>query len=100
MNKEEIYDSQISPLMKRIVAISKEHGIAMMASFAIGHDDGGPNGEDATNLICNTLLPDESNEHNPLFVAANTHIRRRGRPAPMMLTTEHGDGTKTMTAFI
>ena len=31
MNKEEIYDSQISPLMQQVIAISKEHGIAMMA---------------------------------------------------------------------
>jgi len=26
MNKEEIYDSQISPLMQQVIAISKEHG--------------------------------------------------------------------------
>jgi len=100
MNKEQIYDSKISPLMKQIIAISKEHGIAMMASFAIGHGDGGPNGEDATNLTCNTLLPDENDEQNPLFVAANAHILRAGRPAPLMMTTERGDGSKTMTAFI
>jgi hypothetical protein len=28
MNKEKIYDDQISPLMQQIIAISREHGIA------------------------------------------------------------------------
>jgi hypothetical protein len=41
MNKEEIYDAQISPLMQQVIAISEEHGIAMMASFSIGHDGEG-----------------------------------------------------------
>lgn len=100
MNKEQIYDNQISPLMKQIVAISKEHGIAMMASFDIGHDDGGPNGEDATNLTCNTLLPDEHGNQNPLFSEANLIIRRGRRAAPMALATIHSDGSKTLTAFV
>jgi hypothetical protein len=100
MNKEQIYDEQISPLMQQIIEISKEHGIAMMASFAIGHDGEGPNGEDCTGLVCNTLLPDGDDEPNPVFTQANDLIRRRGRPEPMMFTTKHGDGTATMTAVI
>lgn len=100
MNKEQIYDSQISPLMQQIIQICRDNGIAMMASFDIAHDDEGPNGEDCSALTCNTLLPDENDKHNPLFVAASKHIRRHGRSAPMMMTTTHGDGSKTMTAFI
>ena len=64
-------------------------------------DDGeGPNGEDCSNLTCNTLLPDEAGEPYPVFAQANALIRRNGRSAPLMFTTEHGDGSKTMTAVI
>ena len=100
MNKEQIYDNQISPLMQQIIAVCREHGIAMTASFAIDHDGEGPEGQDCSALVCSTLLPDGNNEPNPLFTQAFNLIRRAGRPAPMMLTTEHGDGSKTLTAII
>lgn len=100
MNKEQVYDNQISPLMQQIITVCKEQGIAMMASFDIAHKEEGPNGEDCTRLVCNTLLPDGNGEPNPVFTQANTLIRRNGRPAPMMFTTSHGDGSKTMTAII
>lgn len=38
--KEEIYDSQINPLMAQIIAICKEHKIAHVCSFALGMDEG------------------------------------------------------------
>ncbi|MOA64713.1 hypothetical protein D3C78_1908520 [compost metagenome] len=72
----------------------------MMASFDIAHDGEGPNGEDCSRLTCNSLLPDETGKHNQLFAEANAHIRRNGRPMTMMLTTEHSDGSKTMTAVL
>lgn len=100
MNKEEIYDEQISPLMQKIIAICRENGIAMIASYDIAHDGEGPNGEDCSQLICNTLLPDGDGKPNKLFSQANAFIQRRGSAAPMMLTIEHGDGTKTASAFI
>lgn len=100
MNKENIYDSQVSPLMQQVIAICKDNGIAMMASFDIAHDGEGPNGEDCSALTCNTLLPDGEGKNNPLFVHANDHIRRRGRPAPMMLTTSRSDGGKTAIAIL
>jgi hypothetical protein len=50
VNKEEIYDSQISPLMLQIISITKAHGITMIASFDIAHDGEGPNGEDCSSL--------------------------------------------------
>ncbi|SUE95872.1 Uncharacterised protein [Ectopseudomonas mendocina] len=100
MNKEQVYDAKISPLMQQIIAICQEHGIAMMASYDIAHDGEGPNGEDCSGLTCSTLLPDGDGKHKDVFVQANAHIRRGGRPAPMMITTEHGDGTKSMTAVL
>ena len=33
MNKEEVYDAKIAPLLEEVVNICKEHGIAMMAAF-------------------------------------------------------------------
>ncbi len=35
MDKEQIYDTQISPLMRQILAIAKEHDINFLASFFI-----------------------------------------------------------------
>jgi hypothetical protein len=100
MNKEQVYDDKISPLMQQIIDICKEHGIAMMASYDIAHDGDGPDGEDCSSLVCSTLLPDGDNNQNQVFAQANAHIRRRGRPAPMMITTDHGDGSRTMTAVM
>ncbi len=51
MNKEQIYDTDIYPLMKQILDICEEHGIAMVASFHIptkGEKD----------LCCTSHLPD------------------------------------------
>ncbi|WP_149086947.1 hypothetical protein [Pseudomonas prosekii] len=100
MNKEKVYDDQISPLMQQIIGICKDQGIAMVASFDIAHDGQGPNGEDCTSLVCSSLLPDGDGEPNQLFTQAHALIRRGRRPSPMMITTEHGDGSKTMTAII
>ncbi|WP_124083789.1 hypothetical protein [Burkholderia gladioli] len=35
MDKEQVYDEQISPLMAQILAIAKEHKIDFVASFSI-----------------------------------------------------------------
>lgn len=53
MSKEDIYDEEISPLMKQIIKLCRKHGIAMVVSFAI------PTEEDP-GLRCTTSLPDES----------------------------------------
>lgn len=53
MNKEQIYDEQIAPLMAQIIEICKAHHIAMVASYAI------PNDEDPY-WRCTTALVDES----------------------------------------
>lgn len=100
MNKEQIYDSQISPLMQQIIGICRDNGIAMIASYDIAHDGEGPNGEDCSALVCSTLLPEGDEQHNQVFVQANAHIRHNGRPAAMMIITTGADGSKTMTAVI
>lgn len=101
MNKEDIYDAQISPLMQQVIAITREHGIAMIASFDIAHPGEGPNGEDCSTLTCTTLLPDGADEHNERFARAAQVIRRPAHHSSVMhMTTEHADGSKTLTAFI
>lgn len=105
MNKEEIYDSQISPLMQQVIQVARGNGIAMIASFAIGHEDGGPNGEDATRLTVTTHLPDGGDSFDERFVKSANTIRN-GIPLPgstgavMHTTTTKPDGSKILTAVI
>jgi hypothetical protein len=54
MNKEEIYDARISPLMSEITRLCKENGIAMFASFLLSPDN------DDDGLKCTTHLPAEN----------------------------------------
>ena len=51
MNKEQIYDAEIEPLMAQILEICKRGGIAMLASFSIPTDD-------APTLSCTSCIPD------------------------------------------
>lgn len=53
MNKEQIHDEQISPLVNKIIEICQANGIAMICSFHI------PN-EDDDELLCTTALLDEN----------------------------------------
>lgn len=101
MNKEQIYDSRISPLMLQILEICKAEGIAMISSFDIGHDGEGPNGEDCTGLLCTSLTPDGEGNPNPTFQQAFGLIRR-GRHAShaLHIATQHTDGTRTLAAII
>lgn len=79
MNKEEVYDTQISPLMKQIIAICQQNKIAMLASYFIPTDD------DPT-LACSTaLLTDDYSPPHAMREAYNT-IRRRQSP---ILITMH-----------
>lgn len=49
-NKEDIYDNEISPLMRQIIGICKEHGIPMVASFTYENcEERGP-GRCTTNI--------------------------------------------------
>lgn len=92
MNKEQIYDEQIAPLMTQIIEICQKHGIAMLASYAI------PAPEDP-GLMCTTHLADGDGVMP--FAGAHGFIRRYGSPPPLMLTTRDTEGKVTnMTAVI
>lgn len=81
MNKEEIYDSQVSPLMQQVIQIARDNGIAMIASFAFGHEEGGPNGEDAIRFTVTTHLPDGDGEFDERF-SKSANATRNGMPLP------------------
>ncbi|WP_313650421.1 hypothetical protein [Pseudomonas soli] len=101
MNKEEIYDEQISPLMQKIIGISREHGIAMITSFNIAHNGEGPNGEDCSRLTCTSHLPDGEGVFDERFSKAAVAIQRSApHHISMNITTQHADGPRTLTAVI
>jgi len=78
MNKEEIYDKKINPLMAQIIAICKEHKIAMVASFAIGHE-----GRDG--LMCSTFMT--TDEFRPSSEQLRAVAILRPRPGALMQWT-------------
>jgi hypothetical protein len=92
MNKEEIYDNEISPLMTQIIKTCKANNIAMLMSFSI------PTKEEP-DLECTTaVLGDETNPPVHLKQALNVI---RPPSSQTMLTTRNGDGEITnMTAII
>jgi len=94
MNKEQIYDNQINPLMAQIIEICKTNKIAMLATFDI------PNDEDA-DLACTSHTPDETGKL-PDRIKACARAAKAGRTSatPLMLTTQHADGSKTLTAIL
>lgn len=91
LNKEEIYDEKISPLMKEIIGLCKAHGIAMIASFAL------PTEED-TGLCCTTCLPDENGKNAPGHRKAFGLLRNE--TSPLIVRTTQGDKTLSVTAIL
>ncbi|MBR8135115.1 hypothetical protein [Burkholderia cenocepacia] len=92
--KEQIYDRQISPLMTRIIAICKEHKIPIVASFFTP-------GDDDPELAVTTALLGDGFEAPQNFSNALRELRPElFGGAPLMLRTEHGDGSTTLSAVI
>ncbi|KVV50141.1 hypothetical protein WK90_32625 [Burkholderia cepacia] len=94
VTKERIYDEQISPLMTQIIVICKEHGIPIVASFFTP-------GDDDPELAVTTALLGNGFEAPKNFGNALRELRPElfGR-APLMLRTDHGDGSTTLTAVL
>jgi hypothetical protein len=57
-NLEQVYDEQINPLMAQIIAICKEHGLPMVASFQYEPDS-----------FCTSLVADQPYTHKRLGMA-------------------------------
>lgn len=72
MTKEQLYDRDIAPLMDQLIALTKQHGIACLCSFAI-HGPGG--GDTADQLYCTTYLPDGDGKFDPVLARAIRAVR-------------------------
>lgn len=84
MNKEQIYDAEIAPLMDQIIAVCKANKIAMLASFHI------PTEEDE-HLNCTTyLLSDEYGPPESMLMDMRVICPPARRP--LMVTTRETDG--------
>lgn len=94
MNKEQVYDEKISPLMAQIIDVCKANNIAFVASFSI------PNDDDETLACTSALLTDETEPPQNLQDAVKVLRYGRRSTSPMMLRTEHGDGSTTLTAIV
>ncbi|AQQ34572.1 hypothetical protein A8E95_11675 [Burkholderia cenocepacia] len=92
--KEQIYDEQISPLMTQIISICKERKIPIVASFFTP-------GDDDPELAVTTALLGAGFEAPQNFSNALRELRPElFGGAPLMLRTEHGDGSTTLSAVI
>lgn len=90
MTKEDVYDSEISPLMARIIAICKEHDIPMVADFQLDDDRGA---EDAGFHCTTAIVPRDA---TPKMLEAQ-RILRPEKPVEWCAFVEHPDGTREQT---
>lgn len=88
MNREDVYDNQISPLMTEIIRICKEHDIPMVASFQ--YNDDRPDGEA---MLCTTVILNQKDAATPALHDAAAALRRDR--SVMTLTARDGEGNVT-----
>ena len=93
MNKEAIYDSEISPLIAKVIGICKQHKIAMIMSFAIPTDDD-------PDLSCSTaLLSDEYEPQSGQIKAFDAMMPRQASPS-MITARDKGGNVTSVTAIL
>jgi hypothetical protein len=93
LNKEQVYDTQISPLMVQIIEICNTNKIAFLASFSIPT-------EEAPELACSSALLEDDFKPPASLRAAWEAIRPRRRNSVLTMRTEHSDGSTTLTAIV
>ena len=89
--KEQVHDDKISPLMRQIIAVCKEHGIAMFATFHLPD-------ETQDTLRCTTHLPDGDGKFDP--VHSNLHGIIYPSLSRTMITTRNAIGDVTNVTAI
>ena len=77
---EDIYDEQISPLMQQIIKICKEHGMPVLASFAIA------NHVDEGTYNCTTYLGGGEDREPERYKKALSYVKN-GVDGPPMFGT-------------
>lgn len=58
LKKEVVYDRDINPAMAKVIALCKQHGISMFATFSLDDTTEQADKEDGENLWVTTMLPD------------------------------------------
>ena len=93
MNKEQIYDEQISPLMVQIIEICKESKIAMVFSFYL------PDGEQNT-LHCSSALVSDEYEPSESLLEAWAVICPESRPMTQIITRNSNGETTAISVCV
>jgi hypothetical protein len=94
MNKEQIYDEQISPLMKQIIKICQDNGIAMIFSASLPT-------EEEPGCTCTSIIPDQDGKSGTGHMEALRHIKGAySSSSPVMFTVIRADGSKSCEAII
>ncbi|MCP4640012.1 MAG: hypothetical protein GY851_06255, partial [bacterium] len=93
---EKIYDDEITPLMKQIIAICRKHRMPMLASFLYEHN------EDGGLSTCDTIIQYEGRNFGCLNRAlgevrgqtgsSGVHIRTMGPDGAVIAGTRKSDG--------
>ena len=90
MNKEQIYDEEISPLMAQVIDICQKHKIAMVMTFHLPDDE-------QDTLHCSTALVSEDWKPSEMLLEMNRLLRI---PQPLrQITLEKGNGEKTLISL-
>lgn len=90
MNKEKAYDEKVGPLMIQIIALCKEHKIAMLAQFATPNDE-------EPDLLCTTALLEKEFDPPEHMLRALGFLKRAGQPAPINMTIKGPKETTMVT---
>lgn len=90
ITKEQVYDEEISPLMKQIIAICNKHNIANISTFSLDVDSG---------LCCTTCnIRDETEPPDKFKQIVDILYHKPAKP--LMVTIDHGDGSQTVNAIL
>lgn len=91
---ESVYDSEIAPLMTKIIEICKTHEMPMLAAFFYQNTE-----EDGAGF-CNTKLFFTSREIPEEMELAADHLAQKPRNPTLMITVTKADGSKEITAVM
>jgi hypothetical protein len=92
-DEEQTYDERIAPLMAQIIAICKERGIPMLASFAFH------NTADEGLGLCTTYLGEQVPARHP-DVLRQCYQILYPQPSGFKITTEKANGEKSVEMVV
>jgi len=93
--KETIYDEQISPLVRQINELCKEHGISVLSSFILDVSEDEESDSFGNAMSCLTYLPVEGDDERELAKMARAKAELRPQPVAFAEVTHNGITTIT-----